>query len=137
MPVIITVLASVMSLLGAGVLVKGGSLISKKVFKFGIRKKIKKRLKIKLNDSIKTLNYNLFIDTIYEIKSYDRKYYKNLYLRMKEHYRFNERTVETKKSFMRRFDKDFEEDKEYIANIIREEIEKSMTVLKDEYLANL
>ncbi len=95
------------------------------------RKKSKKNLKQRLNFSMINLNYTEFIDIIYEIKNYDDKYHKKLYVKVKTQFFFNEKHFDCLKSFQRRFDSSFDIKQENLKKMIHYEVELSISQIKD------
>lgn len=95
------------------------------------RKKSKKKLKDRLNLSMTNLNYTEFIDIIYEIKNYDDNYHKNLYVKVKKQFFFNENNFDCLKSFQRRFDSSFDIKQENLKKMIHYEVELSISQIKD------
>ena len=90
-------------------------------------KKRKKKLKALLRISIENLNYTNFINVIYDIKQYDVVYNKSLFNKCKKKYFFNDVHFESLNNFNMRFDDNYLENEQYITNIIKREIELSLS----------
>lgn len=117
---------SLATVVGGKYTLKYISIITKKLLEELKRKREKKILKAELLISIKKLNYEKFVNTIYKIKNYDNKYNKNLYIKSKNNLIFNDDTVKNIKKFINRFDLHNK-----IEDIIKIEVEKSIILLED------
>ena len=115
------------SLLGIGMIGKGIAVIAPKLFVEINRRRIKRQLKKNIAKAIDTLNYNDFTDCVYEIQQYDIKYFKKQYNKIKNHYKFSDKVLENKTYFLRRFDSNYECNEEVLRNIVKREIELSLS----------
>ena len=88
MAIVIGIIVGVGSLAGLGIAGKIGASITPLGFEYLRRKKKKKQLKEKLSRSIDRINYTDFVDVIYEIKGYDTKYGKSLFIKITLHLNF-------------------------------------------------
>jgi len=95
------------------------------------RKKEKKGLKEKLSISIDNVNFTNFVNVIYEIKHYDDKHKKDLYISVQKLYKFNENHINNMNNFKRRFDNNFTENQNYLRELIQTEISISLSLMKD------
>ena len=125
------IIGGIGGVLTIGILGKFGVVGCKIAIKEIVRRKKKRKLNKKLSNSIDILDYNEFLDCIYEIKNYDNKYNKYQYNKMKKHYKFNNNIMDNRNLFLRRFDTNYNESGERIANIIRHEIERSFSELQE------
>lgn len=124
-PIIISGLSA---LLGA-VVYKGGATISIK-YALKIKRKVeKKKLINELEKSIQNLKFLNFQNGNYKIKVYDNNYNKELYVKMKNKYRYSDEEVSNEMIFLKRFDISytrFDSYKPYLKEMVREQVELSM-----------
>lgn len=123
-------LIGVGSLIGLGGLAKaiwiGTSFGIKRIKRKLKKKKLKERLFINMN----CLNYTEFVNIMYEIKNYDDKYHKNLYVKVQKQYFFTEKHFDCYSSFLRRFDSSFKTKQEELVKMIHYEVEKSISQIR-------
>ena len=129
---IIAIFSTIGGVVGIGILGKTLFIFSGHLLKDVKRRFDKRKLKEKLNNKIDELDYNGFLDTIYEIKNYDRKFDKNQYSKCKYHYKFSERILREKDLFLQRFDPNYENNDIFLQTIKRE-IELSLQKLRSEF----
>ena len=128
--IIITTLGSVIGLGIVGKLtVIAGDAMIKQIYRRNIKGKLKKKLSKKIDD----IDFNGFLDTIYEIKNYDIKYNKHQYNKLKYHYKFNEKILCDKNLFLQRFDPNYEIADDLFTRQIRYEIELSLKKLRSDF----
>ena len=95
------------------------------------RKKKKKELKNKLYQSIKNIDHLDFVNTIYEIKNYDEKYDKNLFIKVQKQFFFNNTHINSKDKFLKRFDDSYTNSDEELRRKIHTEISLILSQTKD------
>ena len=128
---VLGVVIGVASVAGVGTLIKVSIEVSKSVIKKIRRTKEKKVLKINIKESIENLNYTNFVNVIYQIKQYDDKYNKNMYVKVKNQYLFGQVHIDNLHYFKRRFDSDYIENEKYIKELIHKELSLSLSVMQD------
>lgn len=101
--------------------------IMKKIRQRKEKKDIKKRFKI----IIENVNYTQFVNIMYEIKTYDNINNKNMLIKLKREYGFNDNHILSLNNFRMRFDINFDEKTKMLKEMIRREIELSISRLKD------
>lgn len=119
---------TVLSGIGLATISRVGLVGGINIYNFYKKKKSKIILKKKIKKSIKNCDYELFQDSIYEIKAYDNTYNKALYIKMKHKYRFSSNCYEDIYYFNRRFNitQNFDTSPTLIRNMIKDEIEISL-----------
>ena len=137
MSILVGLSIGVTSVITFGGLIKFSLLVSKRVVSQYKRKKKKKKLKKEIADSIDNANYHNFVNVIYEIKTYDDKYNKNLYVKCKNQYSFREIHYSTLKNFSRRFSDNYEEQQQMFEEMVKSQIELSLSLLKNQSVLDL
>lgn len=115
------------SVIGGGVVLKGGLIISK-ILIHRIQRKYKKyNIQKELLKSIDDLDFNNFQEKIYLVKQYDFLYKKQLFNKLKKKYKFNDKTTTDNEYFKRRFDIDYDIKQNELKEIVKREVERSLT----------
>ena len=125
----VPIIISGLSALVGAVVYKGGATLSIK-YALKIKRKVeKKKLINELEKSIQNLKFLNFQNGNYKIKVYDNNYNKELYVKMKNKYRYSDEEVSNEMIFLKRFDISytrFDSYKPYLKEMVREQVELSM-----------
>ena len=125
----VPIIISGLSALVGAIVYKGGATLSIK-YALKIKRKVeKKKLINELEKSIQNLKFLNFQNGNYKIKVYDNNYNKELYVKMKNKYRYSDEEVSNEMIFLKRFDISytrFDSYKPYLKEMVREQVELSM-----------
>jgi|TARA_R110000787_G_scaffold133539_2_gene245882 hypothetical protein len=122
------IISGVSAFIGA-VVYKGGATLSIKYAEKLKRTIEKKRLKNEIQNTIQNLKFLEFQNVNYKMKVYDNNYNKQLYVKMKNIYRYTDDEVSKETSFLKRFDISytrFDSYKPYLQQMVKEEVENSI-----------
>jgi len=131
------VIGLVGGVVGGSLITKVGLSVGKYTFNDALRRYKKRKLKKELSLTIDKLDYQAFLDVVYKIQNYDRKYSKTQYQKCQKQLKFSNKILTDKQYFLRRFDIEYETNPDFIKNVIREEIELSLSKAKNDWLERI